>query len=381
MYPAALPMVMGGGISLSIPIIPLFPFQFCYYGCTSQIAYVWRRQVVNTQKNVEGNQQKIKLEIPYLKEIWNRHISPTTTGSEIDHNYFLAVFDTLGIGLEPTYRFLSEHRRSFNEFEDWAFANSHISPEAIEMLNSAISNAGQPLGKLEAEAEILDEHALKKWDEEGYTIVPNAIPKADCEATVDLIYDFLQIDNDNKSTWYSPHPAKQGIMVQLFKHPLLQKNRLSKRIRDAYRQIWNRPDLIVSMDRVSFNPPESDLYSYKFPGPNLHWDVSLKLPIPFGVQGLLHLTDTQENQGAFTLVPGFHNRIENWLQSLPKNSLPREEKLDQLGAKSISAKAGDLIIWNQCLPHGSSPNTSAIPRIVQYINYQPLKREIQPEWI
>ncbi|MBL4705240.1 MAG: phytanoyl-CoA dioxygenase family protein [Flavobacteriales bacterium] len=181
------------------------------------------------------------------------------------------------------------------------------------------------------------------------------------------------------STWYQAHEAKQGIMVQLFRHPQLDKNRLAPKIQQACQELWQRNDLMVSMDRVSFNPPETE--SYTFPGPNLHWDVSLKLPIPFGIQGLLYLSDTPENQGAFTLVPGFHHNIESWLKNLPESAHPREEDLHQFGAKPIGAEAGDFILWHHALPHGSSPNTGTNPRIVQYINYQPLDREIQKEWI
>ena len=168
-------------------------------------------------------------------------------------------------------------------------------------------------------------------------------------------------------------------MIQLFQHSQLQQNRLSTKIRSAYQQLWGRTDLMVSMDRVSMNPPETN--EYQFPGPNLHWDISIKQPIPLGLQGLLYLTDTAENQGAFTLVPGFHLRICDWLTELPKGANPREQDLLALGAKPIAANAGDFIIWHHALPHGSAPNTANYPRIVQYINYQPLILETQDEWI
>ncbi|MNE39994.1 Phytanoyl-CoA dioxygenase (PhyH) [compost metagenome] len=112
----------------------------------------------------------------------------------------------------------------------------------------------------------------------------------------------------------------------------------------------------------------------------MHWDVSLDLPIPFGLQGLLYLSDTQANQGAFTLVPGFHNRIDSWINSLPAGSNPRNQDLHQLGSMPVVANAGDFIIWHQALPHGSSPNTSNRPRLVQYINYSPIDAEIKMEW-
>jgi ectoine hydroxylase-related dioxygenase (phytanoyl-CoA dioxygenase family) len=168
-------------------------------------------------------------------------------------------------------------------------------------------------------------------------------------------------------------------MVQLFQHPILEQNRQSFKIRKAYEELWNRTDLWVNTDRVGFNPPETELY--KFRGPHLHWDVSLKLPVPFGTQGILYLADTAENQGAFTLVPGFQNKIEDWINNLPPGANPRSENLYALGAKPIAANAGDFIIWHQALPHGSSPNTSILPRFVQYINYAPADEKENRIWI
>ena len=65
------------------------------------------------------------------------------------------------------------------------------------------------------------------------------------------------------------------------------------------------------------------------------------------VQGVLYLTDTAANQGAFRCVPGFHRRIETWLKSLPSGADPRREDLEKFGAVPIAGRAGDLIIWHQ----------------------------------
>lgn len=324
-----------------------------------------------------------KLGICYLKRIW----SCTTTDmrgmpestSLTKYTYVTAVFNCLGIGIEPTFEYLFQESPTFEEFEDWIIENGKISEEMIEMFNSALLDGSVHRSEIESEDFVLNEAMLNHWDEHGYVILKNAISKEDCAKTVKIISDVLEIDLEDQSTWYNNHDLKQGIMVQVFHNEQLNSNRLNKRIHSAFSQLWKRNDLIVSFDRVSFNPPETD--SYHFPGPDLHWDVSLKTPIPFGTQGLLYLTDTEENQGAFTLVPGFQNKIEEWLKSLPNGTNPREEDLHKLGAKAIGAEVGDLIIWHQALPHGSSPNSSTKPRIVQYINYLPLEREIHEEWI
>ena len=339
--------------------------------------------MIKKQISIASEQEQGKLEIDYLKTIWS-FIMLQKDGVQIDgftlkHNYVTAVFDALGIGLEPTYKYVYEHSPSFDTFEDWILKNGNVSAEMTTMVNTAIQNSKSALREPQSTELVLDAKAIAHWEKEGYVVIPNAISKNDCSASLNLIYDLLDIDPNNPTTWYKDHPLKQGIMVQLFRHAQLDKNRFSKKIQMAYKQLWHTNHLIASNDRVSFNPPETE--NYQFPGPNLHWDVSLKRPIPFGLQGLLYLTDTPANQGAFTLVPGFHRKIDQWLAQLPGNVNPRTYDLQQLGPQPVAANAGDFIIWNQMLPHGSSPNTGAKPRVVQYINYQPIDRKIEDEWI
>jgi ectoine hydroxylase-related dioxygenase (phytanoyl-CoA dioxygenase family) len=102
--------------------------------------------------------------------------------------------------------------------------------------------------------------------------------------------------------------------------------------------------------------------------------------MPFGLQGILYLTDTAEDQGAFTCVPGFHRRLEGWLKGLPPGADPRQQDLYGLGPKPIAAKGGSLIIWHHALPHGSSPNRSTRPRMAQYINMRPSDWQYNPQW-
>jgi ectoine hydroxylase-related dioxygenase (phytanoyl-CoA dioxygenase family) len=291
--------------------------------------------------------------------------------------YVKALFNCLGIGLEPGYQFLYANNPSFEVFEEWILENGEPDPEMIEMFNAALT--GKDAERKREGTHLLSQSQQKQWDEEGYLVIPNAISKEQCQQTRDLICNFLEIDESDPNTWYKDHTSKQKIMVQLFRDPVLRANRLSPAIRSAYEQLWQQTNLMVSFDRVSFNPPETS--TYKFPGPDLHWDVSLKTPIPFGTQGLLYLADTAENQGAFTLVPGFHKRVDRWMLELKAGENPRDQDLHALGSKPIAAKAGDFVIWNQALPHGSSPNTSTLPRFVQYINYQPLDADVQKEWI
>lgn len=295
-------------------------------------------------------------------------------------NTDITLLAALGLGLEQTVKQIYLSSSDFTAFEEWILSinGGQLSQKKIEEFNSFILNQELEI-KEEGVEKVLSDTEMEYWNRNGYIIIREAISKEDCEATIAAICNFIDIDKKDSSTWYTLHPSRQGIMVQLFQHPALEKNRLSKKIRSVYEQLWGRKDIWVNTDRVGFNPPETD--NWKFPGPRLHWDVSLALPIPFGLQGILYLADTAENQGAFTLVPGFHNKIEKWLTNLKAEANPRTENIYDLGATPIVANAGDFIIWHHALPHGSSPNTSTLPRFVQYINYAPLDAIVHEKWI
>jgi hypothetical protein len=320
-----------------------------------------------------------KIGINFLKEIWTYYYEIKLSNNptqQVEWKYVNGVFNTLGIGTEPTLKYLMNSSLSFDDFENWIENNGRISKTAIHHFNSITSNEVEDF--YVPEVQIFGEEDMEHWNKEGYVVLKNAISKEDCEQTVNLICRQIGADLNDTSSWYESHPLKQGIMIQFFNHEILDKNRFSNKIRLAFEQLWQKKNLLVSMDRVSFNPPETD--TYKFQGPNLHWDVSLKQPIPYGIQGLLYLTDTDEDQGAFTVIPGFHNLIDDWLPTLKVH--PREVNLLEIFEEQpIAAKAGDFIFWNHCLPHGSRPNHSTFPRIVQYINYQPIDLEYQNEWI
>src|SRR3989344_3796967 len=127
------------------------------------------------------------------------------------------------------------------------------------------------------------------------------------------VWEAVRADPANVESWYAHAP--RNTMVQMFQHPAFDVNRRSLRIHKAFAQLWGTADLWRSTDRCGFNPPERPGYPYG--GQGMHWDVSLHQPIPFATQGILYLTDTPPEQGALTLVPGFHRRVGDWLAQLP----------------------------------------------------------------
>jgi ectoine hydroxylase-related dioxygenase (phytanoyl-CoA dioxygenase family) len=317
----------------------------------------------------------------HLKRLWSKamlgnQIKDTFVNEqELDN----AIINILGLGLLPTYQFLFGQQPSFEAFEHWVVerGGGSIAAEKIEQCNQLL--AAETQANKSIEQDVLSKEDIDFWNQNGYVIIKNAVSQEDCIAACQAIWNYLQMDEYNSESWYNNSNAVQGIMVPLYRNAAIDKNRNAPKIRKAFEQLWGQNGLIVTTDKCGFNPPQTNHFTYR--GTGLHWDVSLATPIPFGTQGILYLTDTAANQGALTLIPSFHKTIETWLTSLPKHSNPREADLSCFAKISIAASAGDFIIWNHKLPHSSSPNNAALPRLVQYINWYAPLQKVQKKWI
>ena len=195
-----------------------------------------------------------------------------------------------------------------------------------------------------------------------------------CRAAVQAILAFAGMSMEQPDSWY-----KGELWIPLAHHPALWANRNAPRIHTAFAQIWRRRDLWMNVDVCGVNPPLRPGHSFR--GSPLHWDMTLAPPLRFGTQAILYLTDTPANQGAFSCVPGFHRKLEAWLKQLPADADPRAIAPRELEAIPIAGGAGDLVIWHHALPHGATPNLGALPRVVQYLNMFPSKREVNATWL
>jgi hypothetical protein len=296
----------------------------------------------------------------------------TRSAEEIEHDRI--VIDGLGLGLEPTLAHLWRHARDFDDFQAWILAEKGgaLDPARVRRVNAII--LGEPyddatssaLAAIDAAPPVLDDADLQSWAANGYVVVHDVIDTATCRDAEQAVWDYLSASPGDPDSWYSPR--LNGIMVQLFQDPTLEAARRSPRVHKAFAQLWCAADLLITTDRCGFNPPERA--GWRYPGPPLHWDMSLE-PLGFDLQGLVYLTDTAADQGAFTCVPGFHRRIDEWLAADPTRRQQHTQDLSALGAIPIAGRAGDLVIWHGALPHASSPNRASRPRIVQYLKMAP----------
>lgn len=223
---------------------------------------------------------------------------------------------------------------------------------------------------------VLTQEDMAFWHENGYVIVRDAVPQANLDAVVDIIWEFMEMDRDDPATWYRSADGDEGKpvlkesgMAELYQHQALWDNRQHPRVYGAFADIWGREDLWVSIDRVNLNPPARA--DWDFQG-FVHWDIDTSLvPLPNRVQGVLSLVDVPADAGGLQVVPGFHRRFDEWVKTQPADRDPRAPDMTGLELQSLATNAGDLVIWHSLLPHGTGRNNSTRPRLAQYITMFP----------
>ena len=321
-------------------------------------------------------------EIRGLRTLWatmTRHESPKDSKAVP----IRTLLDTLGLGLEQTMAELGREQPDWPAFAGWIAATVGLPDAArIARYHAWYDGASPPAEEVARQAgamampRVFDDAEIAQWDRDGVVVLRNAISRDAAAAIADHLWTLLGADPADPASWYGRRT--NGIMIQHFQHPAMDVPRRSPRIAKAFAELYGHADLIVSTDRLSFNPPERP--NYQFPGPHLHWDGNLTPPIALETQAILYLTDTAGDQGALQVVPGFHHRLaEGWLDTLGGVD-PRTVDLSG-EAVTVPAGAGDLVIWRHEIPHGASANRSDRPRLAQYVNWYPMHWPDTRPWL
>ncbi len=220
---------------------------------------------------------------------------------------------------------------------------------------------------------VLSEADWQFWRENGYVIIPNAVPRENLDAVMDLLWEFQEMDRDDPATWRREPLRRIGMeelnytgMVEVYNHQALWNNRQHPRVYEAFVDIWGDPKLWVTIDRANLNLPNPDFKGF------IHWDVDTSLdPLPVNIQGLLSLTDSTEEMGGFQCVPALYRSLAEWRTTQPAARDPYRPDITGFEIMKVETRAGDLLVWNSLLPHGIRPNRSKRARLAQYIAMVP----------
>ncbi|MFI8849098.1 YbiU family protein [Streptomyces sp. 891-h] len=237
---------------------------------------------------------------------------------------------------------------------------------------------------------VLSEEDFAFWQTYGYIVVREAISAGAARRLLDFAWDFQGLSPDHPDTWYEERDFRSDLerelhiygFVEAYHHQLIWDSRQTRRVYDAFVDVWDCEELWVTLDRLNLNPPnirnrDRALIEHRERGFDieLHWDVDTSLGVPpQRVQGIIALNDTEPDLGGFQCCPELFRRFDRWKALQPDDRDPIRPAVDQAEMPVVrpELRAGDLLIWNGLLAHGVAPNTSEKGvRSVQYLSMMP----------
>jgi len=277
-----------------------------------------------------------------------------------------------GLGKFETLSFMYMECRSLDHFRQWLtdLKGDTFVEQATLKFNSWNEDQQTKSSSASNYPKTLSAEQLQFWEEYGYLRIPEVVESASCDQIRQQICEHLNIEIDQPETWYQKHPDLQGIMVQLYQNEQMEKVRHHPRIKEIFAELYQTEQLVPTTEKVGYNPPETN--EWKLRNGSLHWDINLDAPIEFHIQGLVYLDEVPEERGPLMLVPGFHLRFEDWMKPFKALEKAQQYMLATETSKPVAGQKGDLILWQNTLPHSAGRNQSALPRFVQYVSFAKL---------
>ena len=192
---------------------------------------------------------------------------------------------------------------------------------------------------------------------DGYTVAEGVVGPEVIEPLLEVAQEVSGVRMDDPSTW-----TLEREILPLWGHQAQWDLRQHPAVHAAFAAMYGTERLAVSQDRVGVKLPGMR-------GMRIHHDVDPHHP-PTVYGGLVYLTDTPPERGAFRCVPGIFRELDSWLERHPDAGI---DLVDPEGHEivPVPGRAGDLVMWDVRLPHANGENLADAPRVVQYISMFP----------
>ena len=228
----------------------------------------------------------------------------------------------------------------------------------------------------------------KHFEKYGYVVIEDVVSEEKCEAVIADMWDFMEKNPGDQNSWYESAEGlnksqSAGVMEMYFAQSMWD-TRQDPGLYQAFAEILGEKSLWTSIDRVNFTPPSDPDHPEIDRALGLHWDLDEStIPdreiqpggterAPYGVQGVLHLRDTTEDQGGFRCVPEVYQDLyDGFLDEQEDNWQNTDVDLGGREVINVGGGQGDLLIWDSLLLHGNGQNSSDEPRFAQYITASP----------
>jgi len=257
------------------------------------------------------------------------------------------------------------------------------------------------------------------FDEYGFVVIDRILTPEEVERTVDEVFNIIEetceFRRDIPDTWNNWPPnsiehygnfSKPSIFTRQF-----VLNRMNENLYRACSAMIEDEEIMISHDRgclfrptvninfsngmrneknfetktnlhldmnpwnyinnSSFCQEELDKLNYNTVN---HFIVENNYPIKsegLSIQGSISLMDNKEEDGGFVTVPGFHKVFEEYFSDKEQTNdnssfIFKVKDFVQNHKIRISMRAGSIVLWDQRMAHGSTPNRSNQMRSAQF---------------
>ena len=233
---------------------------------------------------------------------------------------------------------------------------------------------------------MLSTEQLKQFDEVGYLLLSNLIPKETVVKAEEAMWHLMGMDAEEPASWEHfkrPHltgfyieKLANGKRLELFgvTHPdvlacctpeyLTVLTQLAERYPAIPHCKSQFPDGIWAMNQF---PVAAE---WKSPSPHLDGDFrDFRLdPGTFRTTSITYLTDANSHQGTTVIWPEGPQRIRKFRKKNPKFSNHVRDiralfpEMDLGEPMEVVAKQGDVLLFHHLLPHSGTINVGAFPR-------------------
>ncbi len=196
---------------------------------------------------------------------------------------------------------------------------------------------------------------------DGYKVFPKAVPLVLCRAVLDAIGTELGIWIDDPESWNRVSGEIEE--VPLRGHQSQWDIRQLSDLYAIWSAVWGTKRLWVDRNACRYTPPWREGRAEPLP---LHWDVDPRDPDVLWFQGLVALTDAPAGAGGFRCAPSVMHNRDRWPSSWQTTNYGEEYRpIDVADSELVEVPldAGDLLIFDNHLPHGTVRNNAASPRV------------------
>jgi hypothetical protein len=207
---------------------------------------------------------------------------------------------------------------------------------------------------------------ITHFREFGWVRVDKAIQALLCRRLLTVLETELGVPINDPSRW-DQYGGEMRDLLPIWGHQAQWDIRQHPNLHRIWATLWETEALCVSLDSCRFTPPWKPGHAEPY---GIHWDHDPHDRDKRMFQGVLALTDTAADQGGFRCVPSLYRDRDAW-PAKPTIGADGEQNwladTTRYNIEHVSAKAGDLIVWDSLLPHGNSKNRSSRPRIAFYV--------------